>query len=36
VAGFDYEVGKNFVEGGDGVWERWRVIAEGDEKGGDW
>jgi hypothetical protein len=35
VAGFDYEVGEDFVEGGDRVWERWRVVAEGYEEGGD-
>jgi hypothetical protein len=36
VAGFDYEVCENFVECRDGVWERWRVVAEGYEEGGDW
>ena len=29
VAGFDDEVGEDFVEGGDGVGEGWGVVAEG-------
>jgi hypothetical protein len=36
VAGFDYEVGEDLVEGRDGVGEGWRVVAEGDEEGRDW
>jgi hypothetical protein len=32
VAGFDYEVGEDLVEGRDGVGEGWRVVAEGDEE----
>lgn len=36
MAGFDDEVGEDFVEGGDGVGEGWGVVAEGYEEGGDW
>jgi hypothetical protein len=36
VAGFDDEVGEDFVEGADCAGEGWGVVAEGYEEGGYW
>lgn len=36
VAGFDDEVGEDFVEGADCAWEGRGVVAEGYEEGGYW
>lgn len=36
MAGFDDEVGEDFVEGADCAREGWGVVAESYEEGGDW